>query len=258
MPIDLKPDPHLKFDPGLTNNSPVRLRLICFPYAGGAAAAFNGWARNLPAGVQICAIQMPGRAERWKEPVYTDVSEAVNKLAEILLDRLDGPFAMFGYSMGAQMAFELARVFRREGVQPACLFVAAHRAPQLSRVLSPLHSLPDSEFIEEIARRYEAIPPAVLEDAEIRRLFLNALRADVTMGERYTFTAAEPFSFPISVFGGTSDRSVTESELEAWRVHTSSSFKLRLLPGGHFFLRTSQSQLLQAIGEDLREYAGVD
>jgi medium-chain acyl-[acyl-carrier-protein] hydrolase len=190
-----------------------------------------------------------------KEPAYTDVSQAVNKLAEILLDRLDGPFAMFGYSMGAQMAFELARVLRRAGVQPACLFVAAHRAPQISRVLSPLNSLPDAEFIDEIARRYDAIPPAILEDAEIRRLFLNTLRADITMGERHTFTAAEPFSFPISVFGGTSDRSVAENELEAWRVHTTSSFKLRLLPGGHFFLRTSLSPLLQAVSADLREFS---
>jgi medium-chain acyl-[acyl-carrier-protein] hydrolase len=234
------------------------LRLVCFPYAGGAAAAFNGWAVNLPAGTQICAIQLPGRAERWKEPVYTDVFQTVNKLAEILLRHLDGPFAMFGYSMGAQVAFELARALRNAGIQPACLFVAAHRAPHLSREHSPLHSLPDAEFIQEIARRYEAIPPAILEDDQILQLFLQALRADVAMGEAYAFTPAEPFSFPVSVFGGTSDRSVTQSELEAWRVHTTSSFKLRLLPGGHFFLRTSRQSMLEAIASDLREYANVD
>lgn len=250
-------DPHLKFDQALTSDTPARLNLICFPYAGGTAAAFNGWAANLPAGVRICAIQLPGRAERWKEPVYTDVFQTVNKLADILLQRLAGPFAMFGYSMGAQMAFELARVLRSAGVQQACLFVAAHRAPHLSRGLFPLNALPDCEFIEEIARRYEAIPPAILEDDEILRLFLKALRADIAMAEAYTFTAAEPFSFPISVFSGTSDQSVTERELEAWRVHTTSSFRLRLLPGGHFFLRTSRQPLLEAISADLREYADL-
>lgn len=248
-------NPHLKLHPAGENS---RLRLICFPFAGGAAGLFHGWEASLPAGIQICAIQLPGRAERWKESPYTDLSETVNKLAGLLPAVIDRPFAIFGYSTGAQLAFALARVLRSAGARPECLFVAAHPAPHLPITHPPFHPLPDAAFIHEVGRRYEPIPPAILADEETRRLFLLPLRADIRMGETHPFTDDEPLSCPISVFGGVSDTSVNRSELAAWRVHTTSGFKLRQFPGGHFFLRTSRQPLLDAISLDLREYAALD
>jgi medium-chain acyl-[acyl-carrier-protein] hydrolase len=247
-------DPHLKlYFAGGTS----RVRLICFPYAGGAAGIFRDWAEGLP-GVEICAIQLPGRAERWREPVYTDLSQTVNRLSNIILPLIDRPFAIFGYSVGAQLAFELARILQGAGLRPDRLFVAAHRAPHVPAALPPLHPLQEFAFIREISRRYEPIPPAILADDEMRRLFLVPLQADISMLETHTFTPAEPLSCPISAFAGTSDTSIEPSKLAAWSVHTTSSFKLRQLPGGHFFFRASRGPLLEAIREDLREYAAVD
>jgi medium-chain acyl-[acyl-carrier-protein] hydrolase len=90
------------------------LRLFCFPYAGGSASIFRGWAQHLPPTVEVCAIQLPGRGGRLLEPAITRMPRLIQAIAPAFVPYLDIPFAFFGHSMGTLISLELARYLRRK------------------------------------------------------------------------------------------------------------------------------------------------
>jgi medium-chain acyl-[acyl-carrier-protein] hydrolase len=232
-------------------NPQARLRLFCFPYAGGSASMFRIWSNALPADVEACPIQLPGRSTRLMERPFTDLSSLIQVLAQALSSLLDKPFAIFGHSLGALMGFELARQLRRQyGVNPARLFISAGCAPQIPRPGSPIHTLPAKEFLAEV-RRLNGIPKEVLEHDELMEIVIPLLRADFALYEAYVYSAEPPLNCPILAFGGLQDRKVTHRDLEAWRDQTTGAFSLRMLPGDHFFLNTTQPLLLQMLSQEL-------
>jgi medium-chain acyl-[acyl-carrier-protein] hydrolase len=242
------------YDPWIAFRKPnpqARLRLFCFPYAGAGAAIFRTWSNGLPADVEVCPVQLPGRGTRLMDKPFTRLLPLVQALGQALGPLLDKPFAFFGHSLGALVGFELARQLRRQsGVQPVRLIVSADRAPQIPRRDRPIHALPESEFRDEL-RRLNGTPESLLEDAELMQIMLPILRADFAVRESYVYSTESPLSCIISSFGGLQDRSVSLGDLEAWRDQTSDSFSLRMFPGDHFFLNTAQSLLLQALSEEL-------
>src|ERR1044072_860665 len=127
------------------------LRLFCFPYGGGAARAYRPWTKALPPEIDVCAIQLPGRGNRLREPPLTKMSLAVDLAGREIVSLLDRPYAFFGHSMGAILAFEVVRLLRRSGHQsPAHLFVSGHKAPQIPKTEPFTYNLPDAEFIAEL------------------------------------------------------------------------------------------------------------
>jgi medium-chain acyl-[acyl-carrier-protein] hydrolase len=187
------------------------------------------------------------------EPALTRVPPLVAALAEGLRQYLGKPFAFFGHSMGAVLGFELARLLRDQGLpQPVRLFVSAHRAPQLPDARPPLHDLPEPELVQAL-RRLKGTPEEILRHAELLELMLPLLRADFAVAETYTYVAAAPLRCPISAFGGDADAEVGCDQLAAWSAQTQDGFRLRMLPGDHFFLVSARPALLQAIGEALDE-----
>jgi len=233
-------------------NPQARLRLFCFPYAGTGASIFRTWSDGLPSDVEVCPVQFPGRGTRLTETPFTQLSPLVQALAQALGPLLDKPFAFFGHSLGALVGFELARQLRKQaGVQPVRLFVSADRAPQIPPRGRPIHALPDREFLVEL-RRLNGIPRGVLEDAELMQIMLPVLRADFVVYESYLYSAEPPLDCFISGFGGLQDQRVSRGDLEAWRDQTSVSFSLRMFPGDHFFLNTTQPLLLQVLSQELR------
>lgn len=230
----------------------ARLRLFGLPYAGGGTSIFHGWSAGLPPEIQFCPIQLPGREERLMEPPFVRLDPLVQTLTDILGPHLGRPFALFGYSMGALVSFELARELRRQSLPgPRCLYVAAHRAPQLPDPDPPIHHLPDPEFLSEL-RRLNGTPEAVLQHPELRALLLPSLRADFALCETYVHTWEPPLECTIVAFGGLLDHRASRTELERWRSQTVGSFSLRMLPGDHFFLRNARLLLLQILSEHLR------
>ena len=228
----------------------TRLRLFCFPYAGAGALIFRTWSDCLPADVEVCPVQLPGRGTRMVERPYTQLSPLVEALAQALAPLLDRPFAFFGHSLGALVSFELARRIRRQyGVHPVRLFVSAGRAPQILHRGLPIHTLPDKEFLMEL-RRLNGTPSELLDHAELMELMLPLLRADFAVYETYQYSSEAPLNCPISAFGGLQDNKVSDSDLDAWRVQTSVSFSLRMFPGDHFFLQ--QPLLLRALFQELQ------
>ncbi|HEX8692609.1 MAG TPA: alpha/beta fold hydrolase [Longimicrobium sp.] len=230
----------------------ARLRLFCFPYAGGGASIFYPWARLLPPEVELCAVQLPGREARLSERPIGDLAELTDRLYDALLPYFDRPFAFFGHSNGGLMAFELARKLRREGRRgPVHLFVSGRPAPQLALDEPPIHSLPEPEFLDAL-RRFQGTPEEVLQNAEIMQLISPMLRADFALGETYAYREERPLAIPISSYGGRTDDEVSEEQAAAWREQTSAEFHLKMFPGGHFFLNTDRALVLEELSRELR------
>lgn len=235
----------------------ARLRLFCFPYAGGSALIFRGWQEVLPPSVEVVPVQLPGRGARLREAPFTDLNALVGALLPVLGSRLDKPFAFFGHSMGAAIAFEAARRLRLErGAEPQHLFVSARRAPHLPDAERPLHDLPEQEFIEEL-RRLNGTPPEVFEHPELMQMMLPLLRADFSISETYVFEQRPSLSCPVKAFGGLRDPHVEQAGLEAWREHTAGAFNLCMFDGDHFFINAATQQLLRLIAGALSQGAGL-
>jgi medium-chain acyl-[acyl-carrier-protein] hydrolase len=234
------------------------LRLFCLPYAGGAASAYRSWDAELAPDVEVCPVQLPGRGSRFREPAFRRLADLVPALAGGLAPLLDRPFALFGHSMGAVVGFELARELRRRGAPaPALLAVSGRQAPRRPEPEPPFAHLPDAEFLEEVRRRYDGIPPEVLAEEELLRLLLPTLRADIEALESHAYSPEGPLACPISCFGGEDDPHVSVADLEAWRDETSATVTVRTFRGGHFFVESSRSEILRALGEDLARWTAV-
>ena len=234
-------------------NPRARLRMFCFPYAGGGASAFRGWGASMPREVEVCPVQLPGREGRLREPAFTRADELIAAVAEALTPWLDLPFVFFGHSMGAMIGFELTRELRRKGrTLPLHLFVAGRRAPQIPAREEPIHDLPEPEFIERV-RELNGTPEEVLQHAELMKLLIPLLRADFAMNETYEWVEEAPIDIGISAFGGLTDPDVTREDVEAWSVHTRGRFRMRMMPGDHFFLHTQKDIILESVARDLAE-----
>jgi medium-chain acyl-[acyl-carrier-protein] hydrolase len=240
----------------LSNASRVEkpgLRVFGLPHAGGGASLFRRWPEDLPAGVEVVGIQLPGRENRWKEAAISNMRELIERLAPLMEPLLSSPYVLFGHSMGSIVGFELAREFRRRSLpQPSHLFVSARRAPHLPEFRGRIAHRDEREFVTLIHQRYGGIPQQVMDDPDLLRLFVPALRADIQVIETYRYSLEEPFSFPLTVFGGEEDTSVTVQQLNAWRSLTNGPFRLELLPGGHFFPQSARKALLRSVAADLR------
>jgi len=228
----------------------TRLRLFCFPYAGAGALIFRTWSDGLPADVEVCPVQLPGRGTRLMERPFTQLSPLIEALAQALVPFLDKPFAFFAHSLGALVSFELARRVRRQyGVHPLRLFVSAGRAPQIPHRGPRIHTLPDKEFLMEL-RRLNGTPSELLGHEELMEIMLPVLRADFALYETYLYSTEPPLNCPITAFGGLQDHRVSDSDLEAWSAQTSVSFSKRMFPGDHFFLK--QPLLLRVLSQELQ------
>ena len=233
------------------NQAQTHLRMFCFPYAGGGAAIYRGWESYVPPGVEILAIQPPGRGNRFREPPFDRLNHLVAATADAMEPFLDLPFVLFGHSLGAFVSFELAHLLGSQfGIKVPHLFVSGARAPQLRRNRHNIHDLPEDEFITEL-KTLNGTPPEVLENPELMHMISKTLRADFAVAETYSSSHAEPLHCPITVFGGLDDTLAAREDLEAWRVHTTSSFDLYQLPGDHFFIHTSHSLILRIVSREL-------
>jgi medium-chain acyl-[acyl-carrier-protein] hydrolase len=235
----------------ISNNVQANLRLFCFPYAGGGSLIFRRWGLTLPKWIEVCPVELPGRGRLLHEPPFTKMEQLVPALASSLSTFLDRPFALFGHSLGAYIAFELARHVRsRYQKEPAYLFVSGNKAPHLPNTQPVSYNLPEAEFRAEVMR-LNGTPREILENSEAMSLLLPLLRADFEVIETYTYRDTPPLSCPIRAYGGLQDIEAPMDDMGEWARHTASSFSLSMLPGDHFFLRKSEQQLLSILAADL-------
>jgi surfactin synthase thioesterase subunit len=223
-----------------------KVRVFCLPYAGGGASIYRGWAKAFPEGVGVYPIQLPGRENRITQPPLCEMSALVDAISEAIVPYLRRPFIFFGHSLGARIAFELARNLRKKWeIQPRRLIVSGSRAPHIPEP-NPLHHLLDDEFVKEL-RRFSGTPEAVMQSRELMEIFIPILRADFTVDETYVYSEDMPLNCLISAFGGTEDMEASREEIEAWACHTSCDFSIEMIAGNHFFLQTEKDSLLRSV-----------
>ena len=232
-------------------NEEAPLRLFCFSYAGGGASVFRTWADTLPLSVEVCCIQLPGRESRLGEPAYTRLVPLVEALADSIYPYLDRPFAFFCHSMGALICFELARQLRRtHDRHPIRLCLGAFRAPQLANPNIKIYHLPPEVF--KVVLRADGIPDKVIQNEELMQAMMPIIRADYELCDTYIYREEPPLECPFSIFGGLEDVRISEADLEAWRIHSSASTSLSMLPGPHLFVHSAQDLLLKEISQALQ------
>jgi medium-chain acyl-[acyl-carrier-protein] hydrolase len=230
------------------------LRLFCFPYAGGGSAIFHHWGTELPDGIEVCAVKLPGRESRMSEPPLARVAPLVQALAEGLLPYLDRPFAFFGHSLGGLVSFELVHeLLRQQRPTPVHLLVSAVRAPHIPTVGPDIHNLPTPAFIARL-RDFKGTPEAILNHPVMMDMLLPALRADFAISETYTHSAKAPLNCPITVFCGLQDAIVSAGALLAWQSYTRHTFTMHPIAGGHFFINQARSEVLEKITQTLRPH----
>lgn len=233
----------------------ARLRLFCFPYAGGNASIYHTWANNLPANIEVCPIQLPGRGSRFQEPLFEQLQPFLPELAQALLPALSLPFVLFGHSMGTLICFELARYLRKHyNLYPAALVFSGHYAPQQVKPNPHFSLLPHKEFIEAV-RDYNGTPATFFEDEELMEIVLPVLRADFAICEAYQYTDDIPLESPIIAYGGTHDPDASVTDLLAWRSQTQKKLLVRVFSGDHFYIETARELLLQSLVEDLTYFS---
>lgn len=226
------------------------IQLLCFPFAGGGASAFRKWFNARPGMLGISAIQLPGRENRIVEPPRTHMRDIVPELTAEIAAHVHGPYAFFGHSLGARIAFEVIRALLAEGHPlPAHLFVSGSRPPEIAEP-RPLHQLQDDAFVREL-RRFGGTPKAILESEELMALFLPLLRADFAVDETHTHQEGEPLPVPITAFCGTDDHEASESEMRGWGRHSQFPLSLFSITGDHFFLHSASETLLRHVEETL-------
>lgn len=232
-------------------NRNAELRLFCFSYAGGSPHIFRHWTEKIPSWVEVCTIQLPGRGNRIFETPYMRISPLISDLAEQLESFDDKPFACFGHSMGALLAFEWIRALRRSKRNlPEIMLFSGCIAPQIYDKEKPLYALPDDELTVEL-EKLGGTPTELLENAELMELVLPTLRADFELLHFYEYAPEPPFDVPFAVFGGDEDKDVGFDRLEAWREQTKSDFSIEIFAGNHFYLHESEDDLLKVINKNL-------
>lgn len=224
----------------------ARLRLFCFPHAGGTASAYRLWPPLLPTAVEVLAVQYPGREERFSEPCLTTMAELVDGVVAGIRAELDRPFVFFGHSMGAAVAYETALALHRLGLpMPQRLVLSGKEAPEHVEY-GEIHLRDDDGLVAELVG-LGGTGTAVLEHPELRELLLPIVRSDYKLIETYQPTEAPKLSCPVTAFVGEDDPELTIEQARDWQRTTTGEFDLQVFPGDHFYLMDGRAQVVAAL-----------
>jgi medium-chain acyl-[acyl-carrier-protein] hydrolase len=243
-----KKSPAMAWFPGAENA--LTARLFWFPHAGGGT--HTGQASQLPHGYQVCPVRLPGRESRLSEAPFERIAPLVDALRAAIEPYLNRPYAFLGHSMGAVVAFELARELRRRNLPlPNLLIASAARAPQFRRNYVPPPPPTNEQFLAELGQ-LEGIPDSILQDPAVMRALLPALKADAALYRCYIYTEDDPLPFPIYAYVGSRDPNVRPEHVDPWAVRTTAAFQARRFPGGHFYWQQYPAEFYMALEADLK------
>lgn len=231
--------------------APCVFHLFCFPYAGGSAEIFRHWQRHFPAEIDICLVHLPGRGRRSAQAPFTKLGPLVERIADVIANEARQPFAFYGHSMGALISFELARELRRRRANvPRHLFLSGRQAPTAPRFEGSTFDLPLDQFIAAV-KKLNGTPHELLDDCELRELFLPLLRADFEIVDTYVYQSEEPLSCPITVYGGLRDDYVSLERMREWQKQTVATCKAKMFAGDHFFIQHPTNNFLGVLRLDV-------
>lgn len=226
------------------------VRLFCFPPAGGGAAAFNGWSELLGPGIRVTAVQLPGREDRIREPAYGNLDALLDELVPVLADALDAPYALFGHSAGALIAYEAARRLVALGAPPPIhLFASAHGAPHApcrGRYVSSLVKPAPPRTKVSLNGPQNGLLGVAEPEAPVRGLPSLTFRADFQLCETYEYVDGPPLPCRLTVLVGEDD-DVPPLDLALWRDMNTGPFRIRLIDGDHHFAVMQHQQVAEVV-----------
>lgn len=225
-----------------------RVRVFCFPYAGGSPLIFRTWPDALPDTVEVMAVRLPGHDSRIRELAFTEWDPLLETIEQALSEYLDLPFVLFGHSLGASIAYELAQRMQRSqrSMMHSHLVVSGRRCPHMPSCRMPMHHLPQQEFFERL-RQMNGILPEVLENTRLMAVLEPSIRADIKLAETWKGTTETPLDVPITALSGALDDIDSTGDMQGWTRYSSIHCSLITLPGGHFFIHTAELQILEIL-----------
>ncbi|MGP1680942.1 MAG: thioesterase II family protein [Giesbergeria sp.] len=233
-----------------------QIRLICFPYAGGGPQVFQKWVEWLPASVGLYAVHLPGRGTRMCDAPIDQLGPIVSALVDALRPMQYLPFAFFGHSMGALLAFETARALRHSGSAPRLLIVSGCRSPRLIEGREKMHNLSEESFIRKLAE-LGGTPAEVFQHKELLELLMPTLRADFAVIDSYNYTPTTPLNCPITALAGVQDDFAPASMMKEWQLETLGSFSMNRIQGQHFFIHDAEIEISSIVVRNIRDCFSV-
>ena len=229
------------------------IRLYCLPHAGGSASAFRPWVGALD-GVAVCPVQPAGRETRLRDGAHETMTDCVGELADFVVADADGPYAVFGHSLGALVGFELIREIRRRGPAPPVHFLVSGCVAPQQAAAEAADELTDERIIE-LLRSLGGTPEEFLSDPRVLRMILPTVRADLAVRNSYRYEQRPPLEVPITTITGTEDQRAGAEAAAGWREQTVGRYRALTLRGGHFAVLEQQATTLRHIGEALRPWS---
>jgi len=232
-----------------THAPAATLRLIALHHAGGNAAFYQPWVKQFQGldWLEFMAVQLPGRGRRMNEPPMHDLPALLAAAEEGIAPLLDRPYVLFGFSMGAMLAFELtARRQRRGETLPQALVLAGRGAP---RPVAPARSRATFSR-EKIVRELERLggtDPVLLQDGPFMDILLRTFQADFALADAHCCPQPLALNCPLYAWGGADDPEVPVERIYRWNAFAGGSFAGRLFPGGHFFLRSAHAVVMESL-----------
>lgn len=243
-----KPPPSIRI---VKANPGASMRLFCFPYSGGSAQIYKNWAAQLPSFVEVNAVELPGRSGRFRDQKFTSVPEAIASLVPDIRPYTNKPFALFGHSLGACLAYEMARALEKEGRTAALVTVSGMMSPENPSDEPQIYHLPDAEFKQKV-REYNGTPQEVMAHEELMDLILPILKADFTMADTYTYKEGPKITSSLAALTGTKDPHTNEEGVRGWANYTTGAFTYQLFPGDHFFVNDQETEVLALLSRLLK------
>jgi len=231
------------------------MRLLCFPYAGASAMVYQRWRRKVPSWLEIKPVELPGRGMRLLEPLEIEWSQLVGRLAQEIASDTCQPYALFGHSFGALLAFEIAHELRAQRLPPAnALIVSGTHAPS-RRNQQRYENLDSDEQLREEMQRLNGTEAAVFASEDLMALTLPVLRADFKLCGQYRRQNRVALTMPLHVLAGIGDET-SEQTLTAWQQETAAEFSVEYFDGDHFFIQSREMEVLASICNHLRHIDG--
>lgn len=230
-----------------------RIRLFCFPYAGGSAVVYGKWKMYLDGAIELVPIEYAGRGKRIKEDFYSDMAEAIDDICHEVSGLLQElPFAVFGHSMGSILGYEICNKIREScGKEPAHIFVSGRYPPHIHKTPGMLHLLSDQLFAYEMIK-IGGTSKEIFDSKELREIFIPILKADYRLIELYDYVEKNAqFQCGITAFGGRTDPLVTSAELLEWQKHSRTGAKIYQFDGNHFFIHDHVKEITAIINNTL-------
>ncbi|MEQ8825280.1 MAG: SDR family NAD(P)-dependent oxidoreductase [Filomicrobium sp.] len=230
----------------------ARIRLFCIPHGGGGAQAYRELAQVLPDWVEVVAIQPPGRGPRLREDAISEMDKMRGEIVEAITPLLDRPYAVFGHSVGALIAFEVARELEmRNALAPLRVFLSAFASPADPSRATDLHKASDDELLSYLSGiGQDALGSEMPQD--LKDMVLSAVRADFRLAAEHLAASLPKLQSPVALLGGEQDESVPVGALEGWQAYLASKPALRMFGGGHFYTETDLEDLAAYLEETLQ------